>query len=80
MANDTLELLSHVGWTGRREVHIVGISMGGMIAQQLVRSIGDHGYASEMFMLIDGKALLDPKRIASLSLVSTASGLVNNVV
>ena len=37
MARDTLELLEHVGWTEERSVHIVGISMGGMIAQEMVR-------------------------------------------
>ncbi|KAK3713019.1 hypothetical protein LTR37_008704 [Vermiconidia calcicola] len=35
MARDVIELLEHVGWTERRSVHVVGISMGGMIAQEL---------------------------------------------
>lgn len=36
MAKDVIELLDHVGWTGPRSVHVVGISMGGMISQELV--------------------------------------------
>ncbi|KAK4985979.1 hypothetical protein LTR66_008011 [Elasticomyces elasticus] len=35
MAKDVLEVLEHVGWTADRSVHVVGISMGGMIAQEL---------------------------------------------
>jgi pimeloyl-ACP methyl ester carboxylesterase len=35
MANDLIEVLDHIGWTARRELHVIGISMGGMIAQEL---------------------------------------------
>jgi len=36
MAKDIVEVLGHIGWTGEREIHVIGISMGGMIAQELV--------------------------------------------
>ncbi|PFH58106.1 hypothetical protein XA68_14131 [Ophiocordyceps unilateralis] len=35
MARDVMEVLDHVGWRDRRQVHVVGISLGGMIAQEL---------------------------------------------
>jgi pimeloyl-ACP methyl ester carboxylesterase len=37
MAKDLLEVIDHVGWTADRQLNVVGISMGGMIAQELVR-------------------------------------------
>lgn len=36
MARDVLEVLDHIGWTEKRQLHVVGISMGGMISQELV--------------------------------------------
>lgn len=36
MAKDVIEVMDHVGWTGKRECHVVGVSMGGMIAQEIV--------------------------------------------
>ncbi|KEQ64754.1 alpha/beta-hydrolase [Aureobasidium melanogenum CBS 110374] len=36
MAKDLLEVIDHVGWTAERQLNVVGISMGGMIAQELV--------------------------------------------
>jgi len=39
MAKDLLEVIDHVGWTKDRQLNVVGISMGGMIAQELVSGI-----------------------------------------
>lgn len=35
MAKDIIEVLDHVGWTAPRQVHVCGLSMGGMISQEL---------------------------------------------
>lgn len=35
MARDILEVTDHLGWTAPRQLNVCGISMGGMIAQEL---------------------------------------------
>ena len=37
MARDTIDLLDDIGWRGERQLHVVGVSMGSMVAQELVR-------------------------------------------
>ncbi|KAJ7632235.1 alpha/beta-hydrolase [Roridomyces roridus] len=39
MAEDAKVLLDYVGWTEERGIHVVGISLGGMIAQELATRI-----------------------------------------
>lgn len=41
MAEDVIILLDYVGWTAKHDLHIVGISLGGMIALELVPRIPD---------------------------------------
>ena len=78
MAKDLLEVIDHVGWTADRQLNVVGISMGGMIAQELVRE-------SQLFldgsidMIFAIQAYMIPNRIATLNLISTAPRLVNTV-
>ncbi|KAK4066429.1 hypothetical protein Trihar35433_6856 [Trichoderma harzianum] len=39
MAADIVEVLDHVGWTAERDFHLVGLSLGGMIAQEVAYAI-----------------------------------------
>jgi len=41
MAEDVITLLELLGWTAKRDLHVVGISLGGMIAQELATRIPD---------------------------------------
>ncbi|KAJ7470341.1 alpha/beta-hydrolase [Mycena latifolia] len=39
MAEDAIVLLDYLGWTEKRDLHVVGISLGGMISQELATRI-----------------------------------------
>jgi len=41
MARDVVEIVDAVGWSGARELHVIGVSLGGMIAQELGLLISD---------------------------------------
>lgn len=35
MAKDIVEIVDYLGWKERRQLHLIGVSMGGMISQEL---------------------------------------------
>ncbi|KJZ77067.1 hypothetical protein HIM_03388 [Hirsutella minnesotensis 3608] len=39
MAAEVIQVLDHVGWTAQRDVHLIGISLGGMISQKVAQAI-----------------------------------------
>ncbi|KAJ7045924.1 alpha beta-hydrolase [Mycena alexandri] len=41
MAEDIIVLLEYIGWTASCQLHVVGVSLGGMIAQELALRISD---------------------------------------
>ena len=72
MAEDLIALLDFLGWTEKRSLHVVGLSLGGMIAQgalaaqiSLVSDIV--GFFTELTYRI-------PERFISLSLAVTTAG------
>jgi pimeloyl-ACP methyl ester carboxylesterase len=74
MAKDTVDLLNFLNWDQDRSLHVFGVSLGGMISQELVSLFwlraGVKTYVAGWLF----KSLLIPTRIKSLTLISTRSG------
>ncbi|KAF7316149.1 AB hydrolase-1 domain-containing protein [Mycena indigotica] len=72
MAQDIVTLLDHIGWKSPREIHVVGTSLGGMIAQGSPLS-SRYKYTVDV---LKSKELASsiPERIASLTLAVTTPG------
>ena len=74
MAEDVIVLLDFIGWTEKRSVHLVGLSMGGMIAQGAF--IAQISLTSDIVGSFTELTYRIPERFISLSLaVTTAGGL-----
>lgn len=72
MAEDVIALLNYVGWTEHRDLHVVGISLGGMIAQGIEDCFGVCRHTDVVFALELASRI--PERIISLMLIVTLPG------
>ncbi len=72
MAEDVVVLLDYLGWTEERSLHLVGISLGGMIAQGALRTLIPS--SSDINKLRIELAYRVPERFISLALGVTSAG------
>jgi hypothetical protein len=71
MAEDIVTLLDYIGWTAPRDLHVVGISLGGMIAQGTSWCASSSEYNPSPYTEL---AYRIPQNIASLTLAVTTPG------
>lgn len=74
MAEDVIELLDFIGWTEKRCVHVVGLSLGGMIAQGTLIFLVLISLSFDIVGSFTELAYRIPERLSSLSLVVTTAG------
>ncbi|KNE89041.1 hypothetical protein PSTG_17501 [Puccinia striiformis f. sp. tritici PST-78] len=75
MAKDTLALMKWVGWEQERSIHLFGVSLGGMIAQELCLLIPER-FKSVVFISTRCGSQLDcPSLKSCTSVLKTASGI-----
>jgi hypothetical protein len=73
MSEDVITLLDFLGWTEKRSVHLVGLSLGGMIAQGESRILIPRNF--DVIRLRIELCYRIPERFISLTLgVTTAGG------
>lgn len=72
MAEDVIVLLDFLGWTEKRSLHLVGQSLGGMIAQGALRN--SHPHKSDVIVLRIELSYRVPERFISLTLCVTTAG------
>jgi len=58
MAEDVVVLLDMLGWTNERDLNVVGISLGGMIAQELATRIPERILTLSLIVTTPGNSLL----------------------
>ncbi|XP_044719691.1 alpha/beta hydrolase fold domain-containing protein [Hirsutella rhossiliensis] len=75
MARDVIEVLDHVGWTAARQVNLVGISLGGMIAQELACAVPQR---VQSLSLLCTSALLRGERPPAHELAKRLAMLASN--
>jgi len=82
MAQDVKCVLDFLGWVKDRSLHIFGVSLGGMISQNLVTlhllCLGRPRQVLTLYLVpfVFMKCLLIPKRIKSITFISTRCGSV----
>ena len=75
MSEDVIALLDVLGWTEKRSLHLVGLSLGGMIAQGELRILVPHNFDFDVIRLRIELCHRIPERFISLTLgVTTAGG------
>jgi pimeloyl-ACP methyl ester carboxylesterase len=73
MAEDVIVLLDYLGWTGDHDLHVVGSSLGGMIAQGTLHRV-IVTYCHNRSSFTTELAARIPDRIVSLTLTVTTAG------
>jgi pimeloyl-ACP methyl ester carboxylesterase len=68
MARDVVEILDHIKWTQKRSIHVVGVSMGGMISQELALMIPER--ISSLCLVSTGPRIRNTVVSSSLNLSS----------
>ena len=74
MAQDVLDLLEHLQWTAARSVHIVGISMGGMISLELAKAAPERFASMTLISTTSGRGNGEKPFSVSLPPVSVCVG------